>query len=307
MGKLADPRPGPRLEPADFKNAFKRFQKDEMGDRAAALTYYSLLSLFPALLFGVAALGFFGGQGLISDAADYLLRAGAPSETVNAVTSALESAQSQRSTAATALAVALATSLYGASGAFGAVGRALNVVWRVEEGRNFVRKKLHDIAWTLTLLVLVLITFVLIFVGGKVAEDLLGTIGLGGVAADVWLIARWPAALVSAMLIYAIVFFAAPNVEVPRFQFITPGAVVGVVAWILASGGFFFYVSNFSSYSATYGAFAAVVILLVWLWLTNMVLLFGAELNAAIDLRRAPELPASYDGPTLPEKVPADV
>ena len=279
---LADPRPGPRLELSDFKRAFQRFQKDQMGDHAAALTYYSLLSLFPALLFGVAALGFFSGQGLIIDAADYLLKAGAPRETVDAVVEALESAQSQRSTAATALVVAMATSLYGASGAFGAVGRALNVVWRVEEGRNFIRKKVHDIAWTATLLVLVLITFVLIFVGGSVAEDLLGTIGLGGVAADVWLIARWPAALVSAMLIYAIVYYAAPNIEVPRFQLISPGAVVGVVTWILASAGFFFYVSNFSSYSATYGAFAAV------------------------DLRRAPELPDSYDGPSLAEKVPAD-
>jgi membrane protein len=202
--------------------------------------------------------------------------------------------------------VALATSLYGASGAFGAVGRALNVVWRVEEGRNFIRRKAHDIAWTAVLIVLVLVTFVLIFVGGSVAQDLLGTIGLGGVAGDVWLIARWPAALVFAMLTYAVVYYAAANVEVPRFQFISPGAAVGVVAWIAASGGFFFYVSNFSSYSATYGAFAAVVILLVWLWLTNLVLLLGAELNAVVDLRRAPELPRSYDGPPLPEKVPAD-
>jgi membrane protein len=150
------------------------------------------------------------------------------------------------------------------------------------------------------------ITFVLIFVGGQVAQDLLGTIGLGGVAADVWLIARWPAALLVALLIYAIVYFAAPNVEVPRFQFVTPGALVGVFAWIIASAGFFFYVSNFSSYSATYGAFAAGVILLVWLWVTNVVLLLGAELNAVIDLRRSPELPRSYDGPPLPEKVPAE-
>ena len=139
----ADPAPGSSSR--DFKNAFQRFQKDQMGDHAAALTYYSLLSLFPALLFAVAALGFFGGQTLITEATDYLLKAGAPRETVNAVTSALESAQSQRSTAATALVIALATSLYGASGAFGAVGRALNVVWRVEEGRNFIRKKVHDV------------------------------------------------------------------------------------------------------------------------------------------------------------------
>ena len=304
--KLEDPRPGKRLELGDFKRAFQRFQKDEMSDRAAALTYYSLLSLFPALLFGVASLGYFGGSRLIADAADYLLQAGAPRETVDAVTKALESAQSQRGTAFTALVVALATSLYGASGAFGAVGRALNVVWRVEEGRNFIRRKAHDIGWTAVLLVLVIITFVLIFVGGDVAQDLLGTIGLGSVAADVWLIARWPAALVFAMVTYAVVYYAAPNVEVPRFQFLTPGAVVGVVAWIVASGGFFFYASNFSSYSATYGAFAGAVILLVWLWLTNIVLLLGAELNAVIDIRRSPELSQRYDGPPLPEKVPAD-
>ena len=307
MSPSEDPRPGKRLVLSDFKRAFKRFQNDQMTDHAAALTYYSLLSLFPALLFGVACLGFFGGQGLLDDAADYLLQAGAPKETVDAVIKALESAQSQRGTAFTALVIALGTSLWGASGAFGAVGRALNVVWRVEEGRNFIRKKLSDLAWTLILLALVLVTFVLIFVGGGVARDLLGTIGLGDVGADSGLIARWPAALVLTMLVYAIVYFAAPNVEVPRFQFLTPGAVIGVVAWIVASGGFFFYVSNFSSYSATYGAFAGAVILLVWLWVTNVVLLLGAELNAVVDLRRSPELSPRYDGPPLPEKVPADV
>jgi membrane protein len=307
MSPSEDPRPGKRLVLSDFKRAFKRFQADQMTDHAAALTYYSLLSLFPALLFGVAALGYFGRQGLVNDAADYLLQAGAPESTVNAVIKALESAQSQRGAAFTALIIALATSLWGASGAFGAVGRALNVVWRVEEGRNFIRKKAHDLMWTLTLLVLVLMTFVLIFVGGDVARDLLGTIGLGDVGADIWLLARWPLALVLAMMVYAIVYYAAPNVEVPRFQFLTPGAVIGVVAWIVASAGFFFYVSNFSSYSATYGAFAGAVILLVWLWLTNVVLLLGAELNAVIDLRRSPELSTKYDGPPLPAKVPADV
>jgi membrane protein len=307
MSPSEHPRPGKRLVLSDFKRAFKRFQADQMTDHAAALTYYSLLSLFPALLFGVAALGYFGRQGLVNDAADYLLQAGAPESTVNAVIKALESAQSQRGAAFTALIIALATSLWGASGAFGAVGRALNVVWRVEEGRNFIRKKAHDLMWTLTLLVLVLMTFVLIFVGGDVARDLLGTIGLGDVGADIWLLARWPLALVLAMMVYAIVYYAAPNVEVPRFQFLTPGAVIGVVAWIVASAGFFFYVSNFSSYSATYGAFAGAVILLVWLWLTNVVLLLGAELNAVIDLRRSPELSTKYDGPPLPAKVPADV
>ena len=204
-----------------------------------------------------------------------------------------------------ALVIGLALSLNSASGAFGAAGRALNRAWRVHEGRGFVRRKVEDLLWTLLLIVLVLITFVLIFLGGGLASDVLGLLGLGETAADIWRIARWPAAIVSAMLIYAILYFAAPNVEVRRFQWITPGAAFGVIMWIAASALFFVYVSTFSSYSATYGAFAAVVILLVWLWLTNVAVLFGAELNAAIDVRRSPDLPRGYQGPPLPAKEPA--
>ncbi|MGH2949292.1 MAG: YihY/virulence factor BrkB family protein [Solirubrobacteraceae bacterium] len=299
-------RPGPAIASGDFKAAFQRFQRDQMTAWAAALTYYSLLSLFPALLFGVAVLGVFGQAGLVADAADYLKTAGAPPATVDAVTSALESGQRERGTAVTALLLGLGTALYGASGAFGAAGAALNRVWRVQEGRGFVKHKLHDLMWTLVLVALVLITFVLVFLGGGLAGDVLALVGLGDTAAAVWRVARWPAALVSAMLVYAVVYYAAPNVEIRRWQWITPGAVSGVLAWIAASGAFFVYVANFSSYSATYGAFATVVILLVWLWLTNVVMLLGAELNAVVDLRRAPDLPRGYDGPLLPAKDPAE-
>jgi membrane protein len=299
-------RPGAVIEAGDFKRAVQRFRKDEMTQRAAALTYYSLLSLFPALLLAVAVLGVFGQQGLVTDAAAYLKSAGAPRETVDAVTRALESAQRERGTALSALVIGLATTLYGASGAFGAAGSALNQVWRVEEGRGFVGHKLANLLWTLLLLALVLVTCVLVFLGGGLAGDVLGLIGLGDTAAAVWRIARWPAAVLSAMLVYAVVYYAAPNVEIRRWQYITPGAVFGVVAWIIASAGFFVYVSSFASYSATYGAFAAVVILLIWLWLTNVVLLFGAELNTVVDLRRARHLPRGYDGPVLPAKEPAE-
>jgi membrane protein len=243
---------------------------------------------------------------LISDAASYLKTAGAPRETVDAVTKALQSAQSQRGTALTALVIGLATSLYGASGAFGAVGRALNQIWRVEEGRGFVKHKLHDLLWTLGLVVLVLVTFVLVFLGGGLAGDVLGAIGLGDTAAGVWRIARWPGALLATMLIYAIVYYAAPNVRIRHWRFITPGAVFGVVTWIVASAAFFLYVSKLSTYGATYGAFAALVILLVWIWLTNVVLLFGAELNYVVDLRRSPEFSDGYDGPLMPPKDPPD-
>jgi membrane protein len=222
------------------------------------------------------------------------------------VIGALQTAQDNRGTALVALVIGLATSLYGASGAFGAAGRALNKIFRVQEGRGFVRHKVNDLLWTLIVAALGLVTFVLIFLGGGLAADVLGKIGLGETAASIWLVARWPAALGVAMTIYAIVYYAAPNVEVRRFRWMTPGAVAGVLLWILASAVFFVYVSNFSSYSATYGAFAGAVILLVWLWLTNVALLFGAELNAVVDLRRSPYLPLNYDGPVLPEKAPAD-
>ena len=298
-------RPGPVIQPSDFKRAVKRFNADEMTRWAAALTYYSLLSLFPALLFGVAVLGFFGQQALVTDIADYLKDVGAPPEVIDGVTSALQSAQGQRETAAGALVLGLATSLYGASGAFGAAGAALNHVWRVEEGRGFVGRKLRNLLWTIVVLGLVLLTSVLVFLGGSLAEDVLGLIGLGESVSEVWSIVRWPAALLAAALIYAIVYYAAPNVEVRRWQYITPGAVFGVLAWIVASAGFFVYVAELARYSATYGAFATVVILLIWLYLTNLVLLFGAELNAVIDVRRSPDLPPGYDGPVLPPKDPA--
>src|SRR4051812_4493899 len=303
----ADPRmSGPVLVPGDFKRAFSRFRRDLVTDNAAALTYYALLSLFPALLFCASLLGVFGQQALINDAASYLRDAGAPQDTVDAVTSALSSAQEQRGTAVVALIIGLATALWGASGAFGASGRALNKVFRVDEGRGFVKHKAFDLFWTLVVMVLGLLTLVLVLLGGGLASDVLGKIGLGDTAATVWLVVRWPAAVVVAMVIYAVVFYAAPNVEVRHFRWITPGAVVGVLLWIVASGLFFVYVSHFSSYSATYGAFAGAVILLVWLWVTNIAFLFGAELNAVVDLRRAKYLPDSYDGPVLPAKTPAE-
>ena len=304
---VRDGRPGPAIEPRDFKRAFARFQKDQVTDHAAALTYYTLLSLFPGLLFGVALMGFFGQQGLVSDAADFLISVGAPSETIDAVTSALQGAQENRGTALTALVLAMATSLYGASGAFGAVGRALNAIWRVEEGRSFVKHKAHDIGWTLVVRGLVLVTGVLVFLGGALAEYVFSQFGLGESTAAIWRYARWPLALLAMILIYAVVYFAAPNVRIRRFRWISPGAMFGVLAWLIASLGFFFYVANFSSYQATYGAFAGMVILLVWIWVSNVVLLFGAELNAVIDLRRSPHLSERYDGPPLPAKQPADV
>jgi membrane protein len=299
-------RSGPPLTLGDFPRAAKRFLDDQITDNAAALTYYSLLSMFPALLFSAAVLGTFGQEELIDDAADYLREAGAPEETINLVTSALSGALEQRGTAQAALVISLFITLNGASRAFAAAGRSLNKIFRVEEKRGFVRQRANQLGWTLVVMALGLVTLVAIFLGGTVAQDLLGKIGLGEGVAAAWMYLRWPRALAAALMLYALVYYAAPNVEVRHFRWITPGAVVGVALWIAASAGFFFYVANFSAYSATYGAFAGVVILLVWLWVSNSALLFGAELNAVVDQRRSPHLPEGYDGPVLPAKEPAE-
>jgi membrane protein len=268
---------------AAVKPALDRFSEHELTDRAAALTYYALMSLFPALLVGVALLGLLGEAATVDRVAKYVADQGAPPETVNAVRSSVKSAVSVHSGAGTLLLVfGLGLALYSASGAFGAAGRALNVVAGHEEDRGFVKRKAAGLLWTMVVIVLGVVALILVFLGGGVAHDLFEAIGLGSTAAGVWAVLRWPAAIGVVLLIYAIVYWAAPD-ERARFRPITPGAAAGVGLWGLASAGFFVYVSNFGSYNATYGAFAGVVILLVWLYLTNVALLLGAEINAALD------------------------
>ena len=275
-----------RFSLGTLKRAFNSFRDHNMTDHAAALTYYALLSLFPALLVGVSLFGLLGEASTVDRIARYVGQHGADRATVDAIRGSLRTAQSSGG-AGVALALGLGVALYGASGAFGATARALNVVLGVDEKRGFVRRKLVDIGSTLLVIVLGVVALVLVFLGGSVARDLFGTLGLGTTAATVWNVARWPAALVVAMTIYGFVYWAAPDDRERPRRWITPGAAAGVAIWILASAGFFFYVSNFGKYNATYGAFAAAVILLIWLWLTNVALLFGAELNAQLDPKPA--------------------
>jgi membrane protein len=273
---------------ATVTRAFKKFLAENMADYAAALTYYVMMSLFPALLVGVSLLGLLGDQSLVTEAVDYARDNGAPAE----VTDALRALLTKTVTAAggavsSALILGLAVALYGASGAFGAAGRALNHVYGAEETRGFLMHKLADIGFTILVIVLALIALVAIFLGGDLAGDLFGTIGLGDTAASVWIVARWAVAIGAVLGIYAIVFSFAPDVAARRRRIISPGALVGVAIWIVASVGFFFYVSNFGKYGATYGAFAGAVILLLWLYISTIAFLFGAELNSVVDDRGA--------------------
>jgi membrane protein len=265
------------------KRAFRAFYDDQMTHHAAALTYYSLMSLFPAMLLGISLLGLIGEYPQTYDAILSYLRDVVPQPTLATIDAALRAALTSKGSAATALGVAIATTLYGTTGALEAARRALNVVFEVEGGRSFVRRKLTDIGSTLVLGALLVVVLILIFVGGGFAEDLFGFIGLGSTAASIWAFARWPAALLVAMLVFAWLYYATPDVRPRALSWITPGAAVGVLLWLLASAAFSYYVSNFGSVNATYGSFAAAIVLIVWLWLTNVALLFGAELNAEIE------------------------
>jgi membrane protein len=300
-----DGMPGERASLPDVaKRTFKSFQAHSMTDHAASLTYYAMMSLFPALLAMVAVLGLVGTSDLVTDAVGYARDNGADASVTDAIEASLESAISKSGGAVSiALVVSLAISLNGASGAFGAAGRALNIVYGVEDDRGFVRRKAETLLFTIVVIVLAIVALVSIFLGGELAGDLFGTVGLGSTAATVWTYLRWVVALGAAVVIYAVVFAFAPDISPRRFRWISPGALLGVVLWILASAAFFFYVSNFSSYGATYGAFASAVVLLLWLYITNLCLLLGGELNA--ELERAER--AARGAPPPPTPPPAQI
>ena len=264
-----------------------------MTDRAGALTYFAMLSLFPGLLVGVSLLGLLGEASLATDAAEYVAENGADPATADVVRNSLQKLlDSSPSGVGVALGVSLLLGLNGASGAFGAAGRALNVVHGVEEDRGFAKRKLADIGWTLVVIVLLAVVLVALFLGGDIARDLFGVVGLGDTAAAVWSVARWPVALSAALVAFGLIYTFAPDLEPRRLRLVTPGSVTAVAVWIVASIGFAVYVRGFSSYGAAYGAFGAAIILLLWLYLTANAFLFGAELDVTRDRERTGGEPA---------------
>jgi membrane protein len=264
--------------------AAKRFMADQMTDHAAALTYYAMMSLFPGLLVIVTLLGLVGQQGLVTDATNYLLKHGVDKGTVDQVATALQHMINTSSGALSiTLVISLLLALNGAAGAFGAAGRALNIVYRVEEGRGLVRRKINDLLVALAVIVLLLVVLIAVFLGGQIAHDLFGKIGLGDTASTVWSIVRWPVAFVAASIAYALVYGLAPHREPRHVRWISPGALLAIVLWLLLSAAFSFYVSNFSNYGAVYGAFASAIVLLLWLYLSANAFLYGAELNAELE------------------------
>jgi membrane protein len=272
-----------RAAPGVLLRTGRAFYDDQMTHHAAALTYYALMSLFPALLLAVSILGLVGQYPATYDAILGYLRDVVPASALVPLDSSLRAALQQKGTAATTLAISAVVTLYGTTGALEAARRALNVVFDADGGRRFLARKAIDIASTIVLMALILVSLVLVFVGGRLAEDLLGFLGLGETVVRVWNLARWPGAVAVAMLVFSFIYYVTPDVRQRAFRWVTPGAAAGVALWLIASAGFSIYLSEVADVGAVYGAFAGAIVLVVWLWLTNVALLLGAELNAEIE------------------------
>jgi membrane protein len=261
-----------------IKRTVVKFYDDQATHHAAALTYYALMSLFPLMLLAVSLLGLIGEYPATYDSIIGYLRDVVPASLLAPIDDALRAAFESSGTAVAALSIALVTALYGATGYLEAARRALNVVFEAQHGRSFLRRKATDIASSVVLMALVVATLLLMFAGGGVVRDL-----LGNTAGDIWNLARWPLAVAIALLVFSYIYYVTPDVTQRAFRWITPGAAAGVLVWVVASIGFKTYLAHFSGVNVTYGSFAAAIILLFWLWLTNVALLFGAALNAEIE------------------------
>jgi membrane protein len=270
-----------------LKRTVTEFKEDNLTDWAAALTYYGILAIFPALLVLVSILGLIGEsatQPLIDN-----LGTVAPGPAQEIFRSAIENLQGSKGAAGIFFIVGLAGALWSASGYVAAFMRASNSIYDIEEGRPVWKTLPTRVLLTVVLLALLAISAVAVTLSGGLAKQVGGVLGLSDTAATVWDIAKWPVLLLVVSFMFALLYWAAPNVKHPKFRWISPGGVVAVIGWVIASLAFAFYVANFGSYNKTYGALAGPIVFLVWLWISNIMVLLGAEFNAELERGRALE------------------
>jgi membrane protein len=260
----------------------KKIGEDELSTRSAALSYYFILALFPMLLFLVSLVGVFAGPGsqlretIISGLGR--LAPGSASELVHSVVN-----QTFKSSSGLKLAMGLLGALWAASGGMSAVVISLNVVYRVSETRPWWKQKLTIVSLTLALAALIIVALVLVLYGGKIGQLVASQIGLGDIFRIAWKVLQWPLAFAAMFFSYSIIYYFAPNLEERKWHWVTPGAVLGVALWLIASLGFRLYLHFFNSYSATYGSLGAVIILMLWLYITGFAILIGGEANWVIE------------------------
>jgi membrane protein len=305
-----------KTEPSDIpatgwlallKRTAAEFKEDNLTDWAAALTYYAVLALFPALLALVALVGIFGQYPQTTNALiDIVRQVGGNNSGLNGLQNTINGIVQNKGGAGALLGLGLAGAVWSASGYIGAFMRASNAIYEVKEGRPFWKLRPLQVIVTLTMVMLVALVLVALVVTGPVAKAIGSKVGLGSAGVTVYQIAKWPlmAAVVLAML--AVLYYLAPNARLPRIQWLSPGAILALVIWIIASAAFGFYVANFGSYNKTYGALGGAISLLVWMWITNLAVLFGQELNAEVERQRelTAGLPAERDLQLEPRGAP---
>jgi membrane protein len=281
-GKPSDLDGGSKV--AVLKRTFTEFRDDNLTDWAAALTYYGVLAIFPALLALVSVVGLLGdsaSQTLIDNVEELT-----PGPARDIAVSAIENLQKSSGAAGVLFVVGVAGALWSASGYVAAFMRASNAIYDVEEGRPIYKTLPVRVGTTLVLLVLLALTVFGVAATGPLAEEIGKLFGVGDTAVTVWNIAKWPVLLAIVSFMFAFLYWAAPNAKQPGFRWISPGGILGVVVWILASLAFALYLANFASYNKTYGALGGVIAFLVWLWLSNVAILLGAEFNAELERER---------------------
>jgi membrane protein len=294
---------------ATLKRTVAEFRDDDLGDWAAALTYYGLLSLFPMLIALVSIVGLFADpQSTTRTVTDIVTRIG-PESGAETFAGPINSITSNRGSAGILFVLGIAVALWSASGYVGAFIRASNVIYETEEGRPFWKLRPLQLAVTVVMVVLVAIVLLALVLTGPIVRAVADPLGVGETAITIWKYAKWPILGALFVLMIDILYYASPNARLRGFVWLTPGAVLALVLWALASTGFALFVANFGSYDKTYGTLGGVVILLIWMWITNLAILLGHELNAERERSRelAEGVPRAEDELQLePRQEPAD-
>jgi membrane protein len=287
-----------------LKRTLREFRNDNVTDWAAALTYYGVLAIFPAIIALVSILGLIGPsvtQPLVSNVGKL-----APGSVHNILTNAIQGLEKSRGAAGILFIVGIAGAIWSASGYIAAFMRASNAIYDIDEGRPIWMTLPVRIGVTVVMLALLAISAIGVVMTGSLAGQIGKIIGVGSTAVTIWDIAKWPVLLLVVSFMFSILYWAAPNVKHPGFRWLSPGGIFAVAVWVLASGAFALYVANFSSYNKTYGTLAGVIIFLVWLWISNIAVLLGAEWNAEIERGRQIEAghPADVEPFVDPRRAP---
>ncbi len=263
-----------------LKRTFKEFSEDNATDWAAALTYYGLLAIFPAIIALVSLLGLFGDPATTTRTLTDVVSQLAPGTAAETLRGPIESITSRPSAAGIAFVLGLLGALYSASSYVGAFTRAANVMYETPEGRKIWKLKPLQLLITLVMIVLAAVIALSLVLTGPVVEAVAQPLGIGSTAVTVWNIAKWPVLVLLVLFMIGVLYYFTPNVKVRSSKFVSAGALLALTVWLVASALFAFYVANFGSYNKTYGTLAGIIVLLVWSWITNVALLLGVELNA---------------------------